>query len=153
MSNSYIEKGKSYTDWGTVIVRSNDTPLDRSSMFDSYEDALKYANGDGSDKRKLGKTSYIGQYLSVHENGIVDIYQIIGDDTKTPIERSLRKVIHEVDLSNLEIKISEKIVETKNRLISQEGSVYDCENGVLTLTTEDPSKSITIQLNSDYGTF
>ena len=38
---SYIEKFKSYTDWGTVIVRSNDTPLERTSIFGSLEDAKK----------------------------------------------------------------------------------------------------------------
>lgn len=125
---SYVENFKSYTDWGTVIKRSNQTPLDMSSIFGSYEDAQKYAKGDGSDKNKLGKTSYVGQTISVHENGKVDIYQIMED-------RTLRKVANE------------------ERLISQDGSIYDCENGVLTLKTINEENSITIQLDSNYGTF
>lgn len=150
---SYIEKFKSYTDWGTVIVRSNDTPLERTSIFGSLEDAKKYAKGDGSDKNGLGKTSYIGQFLAVYENGVVDIYQITE-------EKTLRKVIHEVDIENMYVelenihsKIDEKIELNKDRLISQEGSSYDCANGVLTLATDDASKTITIQLTGDYGTF
>jgi hypothetical protein len=143
---SYIEKFKSYTDWGTVIVRSNDTPLDRTSIFGSLEDAKKYAKGDGSDKNALGKTSYIGQFIAVYENGVVDIYQITE-------EKTLRKVTNEVDLKNTKLELSENIQLNKDRLISQEGSSYDCSNGVLTLATDDASKTITIQLTGDYGTF
>ncbi len=143
---SYIEKFKSYTDWGTVIVRSNDTPLDRTSIFGSLEDAKKYAKGDGSDKNALGKTSYIGQFIAVYENGVVDIYQITE-------EKTLRKVTNEVDLKNTKLELSENIQLNKDRLISQEGSSYDCANGVLTLATDDASKTITIQLTGDYGTF
>lgn len=143
---SYVENFKSYTDWGTVIVRSNKTPLDRTSIFGSFIDANNYAKGDGSDDNALGKTSYIGQYLAVYENGVVDIYQITED-------RTLRKVIHEVDLVNAKNEIYESINLNKDRLISQEGSSYDCANGVLTLATDDASKSITINLNGNYGTF
>ena len=143
---SYKEKFKSYTDWGTVIVRSNDTPLDRSSIFGSLADAIKYAKGDGSDSRGLGKTSYVGQIIAVYENDVVDIYQITEGKT-------LRKVINEDDLANAESELNDKIQLNKDRLISQEGSNYDCANGVLTLATDDASKTITIQLTGDYGTF
>ena len=143
---SYIEKFKSYTDWGTVIVRSNDTPLERTSIFGSLEDAKKYAKGDGSDKNGLGKTSYVGQFIAVYENGVTDIYQITE-------EKTLRKVINELDLENTQAEIEEKIQLNTDRLISQEGSSYDCANGVLTLATDDASKTITIQLTGDYGTF
>ena len=143
---SYKEKFKSYTDWGTVIVRSNDTPLERTSIFGSLEDAKKYAKGDGKDANSLGKTSYIGQFLAVYENGVVDIYQITE-------EKTLRKVTNEDDLANAEAELNDKIQLNKDRLISQEGSNYDCANGVLTLATDDASKTITIQLTGDYGTF
>lgn len=143
---SYVEKFKSYTDWGTVIVRSNDTPLDRSSIFGSLSDAEKYAKGDGSDSRAIGKTSYVGQFVAVYENGVVDIYQITE-------EKTLRKVTNEVDLANAKTELNDKIQLNKDRLISQEGSSYDCANGVLTLATDDASKTITIQLTGDYGTF
>ena len=143
---SYVENFKSYTDWGTVIVRSNKTPLDRTSIFGSLADAKKYAKGDGSDANALGKTSYVGQYLAVYENGVVDIYQITE-------KKELRKVIHEVDLENAKSELNDSIQLNKDRLISQEGSSYDCANGVLTLATDDASKTITIQLTGDYGTF
>lgn len=53
-------------------------PLDVSTIFDSEEDAEKYALGDGSDKRKLGKTAYLGQIISVvdAENATVKVFQI-----------------------------------------------------------------------------
>lgn len=143
---SYVENFKSYTDWGTVIVRSNKTPLDRTSIFGSLDDAKKYAKGDGTDANALGKTSYVGQYLAVYENGVVDIYQITE-------KKELRKVIHEVELESAKTEIYETIQLNKDRLISQEGSSYDCANGVLTLATDDASKTITIQLTGDYGTF
>ena len=71
---NYIETFKSKMDWGNVFVRTGDFPLDRSSIFSSYADAVLYAKGDGSDSRGLGKTSYIGQILSVYESGEVKVY-------------------------------------------------------------------------------
>ena len=52
-------------DWTKPFQRTGKFPLDRSSMFASYEDALLYAKGDGSDSRGLGATSYIGQTITV----------------------------------------------------------------------------------------
>lgn len=76
---NYIESFKSKMDWGNTFVRTGAFPLDRSSMFSSYEDAVAYAKGDGSDSRKLGKTAYIGQVISVYENGKVSVYKINED--------------------------------------------------------------------------
>lgn len=76
---NYIETFKSKMDWGNVFVRTGDFPLDRSSIFSSYADAVLYAKGDGSDSRGLGKTSYIGQILSVYESGEVKVYVIKED--------------------------------------------------------------------------
>ena len=76
---SYIENIKQKMDWGNVFVRTGSFPLDRSSIFGSYSDAVKYAKGDGSDSRKLGKTSYIGQIITVYENGNVNVYKINGN--------------------------------------------------------------------------
>lgn len=143
---NYNEIYKSQMDWQNVFVRTGNFPLDRSSIFGSYEDAMKYAQGDGSDSRGLGKTSYVGQIIAVYENDVVDIYQITEGKT-------LRKVINEDDLANAESELNDKIQLNKDRLISQEGSNYDCANGVLTLATDDASKTITIQLTGDYGTF
>lgn len=41
----------------------------------------------------------------------------------------------------------------KGRLISPQGNVFDCENGVFTLKTDNPDNTITIQLTGNYGTF
>lgn len=49
--------------------------------------------------------------------------------------------------------LADNVAELTSRLISQEGSSYDCTNGVLTLTTDNPSNTIIIHLTSDYGTF
>ena len=56
-----------------------DFPLDRSTIFDSDEDAKAYARGDGSDSRKLGKTVYLGQIISVvdKENASVKVYKVV----------------------------------------------------------------------------
>ena len=54
-------------------------PLDRSTIFDSYEDAVAYAKGDGADSRKLGKTVYLGQLISVvnEEEASVKVYKVV----------------------------------------------------------------------------
>ena len=53
-------------------------PLDRSTIFDTYQDAEAYAKGDGSDSRKLGKTVYLGQIISVVSTGdsTVKVYKV-----------------------------------------------------------------------------
>ena len=50
--------------------RTGKFPLDRSSMFSSYADALEYAKQTGEDSRGLGGTSYVGQILVVYGTGI-----------------------------------------------------------------------------------
>ena len=65
---AYIENFNSKLDWAMPFQRSGKFPLDRSSIFSSYADALKYAKQDESDTRKLGGTSYVGQIIVVHGN-------------------------------------------------------------------------------------
>lgn len=62
-----------------------DFPLDRSTIFDSDADAEAYARGDGSDSRKLGKTVYLGQLISVvdKENASVKVYQVVYSENST----------------------------------------------------------------------
>jgi len=74
-----------------VFDRTKAYPLDRSSMFSSYDDAVEYAKGlyqgpgdrrpVAHDTRGLAKASYIGQIISVYENDIVSVYKIDGDRT------------------------------------------------------------------------
>ena len=65
---SYIENFKSKLDWAMPFQRTGKFPLDRSSIFSSYADALAYAKQDESDSRKLGGTSYVGQIVAVYGN-------------------------------------------------------------------------------------
>lgn len=59
--------------------RTSNFPLDRSSVFSSYNDALKYAEGAGDDEKKLGKTSYLGQVIAVVDVNLrsVQIYKVV----------------------------------------------------------------------------
>ena len=68
-------------DWALSFKRTGKFPLDLSSWFDSYADAVAYAKGDGTDKRKLGGSRIIGQIISVVENNEVKIYKILADST------------------------------------------------------------------------
>ena len=65
---SYQEVFTSKLDWAMPFQRTGKFPIDRSSIFSSYDDALKYAKQDESDSRKLGGTSYIGQIITVYGN-------------------------------------------------------------------------------------
>ena len=91
---NYIETFDSKMDWANVFVRTGDFPLDRSSIFSSYDDAVLYAAGTGKDSRGLGKTSYIGQIITVYEEGKVDVYKI-GEN------RNLEHISDEDDIANI----------------------------------------------------
>lgn len=77
---AYIENFTSKLDWAMPFQRTGKFPLDRSTIFSSYEDALLYAGqgqysitkSDGTvvtkDSRELGGTSYIGQIVAVYGN-------------------------------------------------------------------------------------
>ena len=87
---SYIEDGSILVQ-PSMLQRKDAIPLDRSSMFSSYTDAVEYAKGlykaDGDrrptahDSRKLAATAYIGQILTVYENDNVSVYKIDFDRT------------------------------------------------------------------------
>lgn len=65
----YIESFGSKLDWAMPFQRTGKFPLDRTSMFSSYADALAYAKQDGTDSRQLGGTSYVGQPVTVYGKG------------------------------------------------------------------------------------
>lgn len=87
----YIESVVTQTsklDWAFPFQRTGSFPIDRSSLFSSYADAVKYAagndeNGNASDERLLGGTSYVGQPISVYdaEKKAVTLYIINPDRT------------------------------------------------------------------------
>lgn len=82
---SYTENFNSKLDWAMPFQRTGKFPLDRTQLFSSYDDAVAYAKGDGSDSRKLGGTSYIGQIIVVVENDQVLVYKIDADRTISPL--------------------------------------------------------------------
>lgn len=90
-----FEQGK-LADWVKVFSRTSSVPLDRSQLFDSYADALAYAQGDGSDYRGIGKTAWVGQPISVVENNVAKFYIISEKSTvvngETVVERVLESV-------------------------------------------------------------
>ena len=81
---SFIENYTTVANWVKPFSRTDSFPLDRSSIFGSYADALNYAKGDGTDIRELGKTSYIGQILTVYETDTTKVYVI--NETRTLTE-------------------------------------------------------------------
>ena len=133
----YNEIYKSQMDWQNVFVRTGNFPLDRSSIFSSYEDAVNYAKGDGSDTRGLGKTSYVGQIITVFENDVVSVYKITGKDIMDSDSKTV-----EIKERGLEELISKEDVNTliKNNIVSE-----DFEKEVKDIITETPitSKSVT----------
>lgn len=73
----YTENINSILKWGNSFQRQFDFPLDRSSLHGSYEDAVAYAKGDGSDSRGLGGQAYIGQTITVwglNEKGVEGVW-------------------------------------------------------------------------------
>lgn len=96
-------------DWAFAFQRTGAFPLDRSSLFSSYEDAVAYAKGDKTDSRKLGGSSYVGQTVSVYDeiNKIVSLYIIETD-------RSLKEVGSTPLGDNASIEIVDGQVQLKN---------------------------------------
>lgn len=84
---SYIDNPKKL-DWAMSFQRTGKFPLDRSSIFDSYADAVAYAKGDGSDSRAIGGASYVGQIVTVFENDVVTVYKIEADRTLGEVGRA-----------------------------------------------------------------
>ena len=78
-------------DWGNSFHRSTPFPLDRTSLFVSYEDALAYATG-GNDIRGLKGSSYPGQIITILSSDTAkpEVYVIKGGATKA--ERTLVKL-------------------------------------------------------------
>ena len=91
----YIESNANISVQHSMFQRSTSSPLDRSAMFSSYEDAVEYALGiykkDGErratahDSRKLAGTSYVGQTITVYENDVITLYTIQPDRTLSTV--------------------------------------------------------------------
>lgn len=99
---SYIEEKSAINklDWAMSFQRTGKFPIDRSSMFASYDDAVAYAKGDGSDSRQIGGTSYIGQIITVFADDVVTVYKINADRTLGEVGKATNgdeKSIHLTD--------------------------------------------------------
>ena len=103
-----VVKQTAKLDWAFPFQRTGAFPLDRSSVFSSYEDALLYATG-GEDSRGLSGSSYIGQPISVYdsESSSVTLYVIDGD-------RSLKEVGTAPLVDNTSIEIIQDKIQLKN---------------------------------------
>jgi hypothetical protein len=88
--NSYNDSN--WGEWISAVgslIRSDQSPLDKSDLFLSLEDAQKYAGGDDEhpDSRGLYDTAYSGQIIGVRINsvdepiGVYQAYIIQGDGT------------------------------------------------------------------------
>lgn len=75
---NYVENFASKLDFAMPFQRTGKFPLDRTDLFSSYADAVKYAAGDTADpdNRALCGTSYVGQVITVFENDVVTVYKI-----------------------------------------------------------------------------
>lgn len=95
-------------DWAYTFQRTGAFPLDRTTLFSSYNDAVLYALG-GSDERGLSGTSYVGQSISVYdaEKSSVTLYII-------EVDRSLKEVGSAPIGDNLSIEVVNGVVQLKN---------------------------------------
>lgn len=84
---NYTETFTSKLDWAMPFQRTGKFPLDRTDLFSSYDDAVKYAAGNTADpdSRGLCGTSYVGQIITVYENDAVTCYKIDPDRSLTMI--------------------------------------------------------------------
>lgn len=80
MATIYDTNLKSKLDWAFPFHRTGAFPLDRTEIFNSLEDAEKYAKGE-EDSRNDSGTAYAGQIITVVNSTEVTPYQIQGDFT------------------------------------------------------------------------
>lgn len=87
---NYVDSNFNFLGFPMGFQRDLGFALDRSEIFDSYEDAVKYATGTlvdaEKDKRKLAPTSYVGQKISVVTADSVAVYVIDTDRTLRRID-------------------------------------------------------------------
>ena len=125
---AYVEIGGKL-DWALMFARTGKFPLDRSSMFSSYADALAYAKQDGTDSRKIGGTAYVGQIVTVYGPGADNqteevaayIITVVGQNAALQkLAQSSATGDYGEDIANLQAAMSaaqEDITEIQGKLI------------------------------------
>ena len=125
----YVESFGSKLDWAMPFQRTGKFPIDRTSMFSSYADALAYAKQDGTDSRQLGGTSYVGQPITVYGKGFdgatdeVALYLITAVGAGAALQKLAQSSASgdvEADIAALQARCSEieaDIVEINGKLV------------------------------------
>lgn len=100
-------------------------------MFSSYDDAVKYAAGNrrDPDERHLFASSYVGQIITVYEDGVVSVYKIEEDRSLTKIDNA--DVLAQI--ADIQDEIAAIWEEIHHRPVPPTGSItsYTCSNSCL----------------------
>ena len=92
---SYEEISQTFLGASNPFARGTKEPLDRTAMFSSVSDARKYAAGNrrDPDSRRLYTKAYVGQLLTVYENGVITLWKIEENKTITQIDKNFVEYI------------------------------------------------------------
>ena len=137
-------------DWAMSFQRTGKFPLDRSSMFGSYADALAYAKQDGSDSRQIGGTSYVGQIVCVFGPGADGHTEEIAAYIITAVGAgaSLRKFAQSSASGDVEDEIAQlgaRITAAEGDITKLKGTVGDAESGLVKDVNDAKTKLATIE--------
>lgn len=150
----YIENVVAQTsklDWAFPFERKGQFPLDRSALFSSLADANKYAAGDGTDERKLGGTSYVGQVISVYEAAEEEKPASVNAYIITPT-RSLLKlasttatgdIANDIDVLDGRVSALEKTIAAMYTNEQIDEKLKALEDAIALLPTEDTNTTYT----------
>lgn len=128
----YVENFASKLDWAMPFQRTGKFPLDRTDMFSSYADLIAYAKQDGTDSRKLGGTSYIGQIVTVYGKGPdaatdeIAVYVI----TQVGTDAAVQKLAQSTATGD----IGEAVTELQQQMSAVQGDITEI-NGKLVLAS------------------
>lgn len=112
--SKYVENFASKLDWAMPFQRTGGFPLDRTNLFDSYDDAVLYAT-KGADSRGLSGTSYVGQIIVVYENDSVSAYIITANRSLSKLASTTASGDLAGDVVTLQTKVSD-LTETVDQL-------------------------------------
>ena len=140
---NYIENFNSKLDWAMPFQRTGKFPLDRSSIFSSYADAVLYAAG-GADARGLGGTSYVGQLIVVFENDVVTAYKINADRT---IEALTSSSGVDAEILDLQTQLNTEIAARK-AVEGQTGSTYTKNTSATHISGATSMNDADVKLNN-----
>lgn len=144
---SYIEIFKSKLNWANVLQRTAPVPLDRTDLFSSLADATAYAKGDGSDSRGLGGTSFVGQVLTVYENGNVTVYVITEGEGGVKGLKEVGSPLSTVVVNDYSDALEYASPENAGRMVYVKTRTYSYEeSGETIYTTTEPE-------SGDYTTY